>query len=287
MVGSIWSADRRSAQNPPGSQSLLTAMRAIGRLGVDVTPGARVSALALAFGIGMAGLAVPALAQQGSNVQAEQNRSLGQRVFSRGLPQVARYVSASNEMFTLDITGARPLIQYEGSDQIFLLRAHAAPRGDVVYRNEAGETVLRISRDGGLTAYTESAPAGSPVFYFGEAQRLRPQGLSPAQLSVHLTRQSRVAGLALERNVFFVVANTAGSELIIAETATLAANTLAAMALTSSREAARAVRRVEIIEGARPDAAFANGVLRLIVRPDRGAAGRPSSTRIQQVIEAG
>lgn len=262
-------------------------MQAMERRGAGVTPSARVSALALALGLGLSGLAVPAVAQQGSNIQAEQNRSLGQRVFSRGLPPVARYVSASNEMFTLDITGARPLIQYENSDRIFSLRAYAAPRSDVVYRNEAGETVLRISRDGGLTVYTENAPAGSPVFYFGEADRLRPQGLTPAQLGVHLVRQSRVAGLALERNVFFDVTNSPGSEIIVAETATLAANTLAAMARSSSRDAARAVRRVEIIEGNRPEAAFANGVLRLTVRPDRGAAGRPSSARIQQVIEAG
>ncbi len=260
-------------------------MRATRRLGADLTPGARASALAFGLALGLVGVAYPSLAQQGSNAQAEQSRSFGQRVFSRGLPPVARYVSASNEMFTLDITGARPLLQFENSERISSLRPQAAPRGDVVYRDESGETVLRISRDGGLTLYTENAPSGSPVFYFGAAERLRPQGLTPAQLSVHLTRQSRVAGLALERNVFFVVANNAGSEMAVADAATLAASTLVAMSRSASRDAARAVRRVEIVEGGRPTAAFANGVLRMVVRADRGPAGRPSSARIQQAIE--
>ncbi|WP_374275552.1 DUF4908 domain-containing protein [Brevundimonas sp.] len=248
-----------------------------------------VGALALAFAAALAvmGVAPATSAQQRSNVQAEQNRSIGQRVFSRGLPIIARYASASGEVFVLDRSGPRTLLRFEDEEEVFALRAQAAPRGDVVYRNDAGETVLRISREGGLTLYSDQSPSGSPVFSFGAGEPLELDQMSSAELAAHLGRQSRRANIALGRIVFFLAIELPrGSEATVADAATGAANVLIAMAANpASREAARSVRRVEILQGRRAGANLSGGTLRVFIDPGAGASGRPSSARLVAAIQ--
>ena len=268
-------------------------MQVVTGTGSATRPGAGASARALALiacavlTTSVTAVAAPAIAQQRSNVQAEQNRSIGQRVFSRGLPVIARYASAAGEVFTLDLSGPRSLLRFEGDDEVFTLRAQAAPRGDTVYRNDAGNAVLRISRDGGLTLYSERSPSGSPVFSFGAAEPLRPPLVTAIQLFQHLVNQSRLASRALQRSVFLDAADvSAGSEAVIAEAATVAVDALIRLARNESTRAhAVRVRRVEFVEGSRPSAGYADGTLRIVVQPDQGVAGRPSSARVMAAIQ--
>ena len=80
----------------------------------------------------------------------------------RSLPPSARYVAGTGQGFTLDVTGARPLLRFDRSTEIWVLRPTPAPRGDIIYRNDNGDQVLRVTPDGGVTLYTTAAPQGRP-----------------------------------------------------------------------------------------------------------------------------
>ena len=119
-----------------------------------------VIALAAAV-LSLAGAVTDASAQNRGNAQAEQSRSLlNRRPSAPALPPVGRYVADSGEGFILDRSGRHPLLRFDRRDETWVLRPSAAPRGDVIYRNDAGEQVLRGTPNGGMTVYTPRAPGG-------------------------------------------------------------------------------------------------------------------------------
>src|SRR5688500_18964728 len=73
-------------------------------------------------------------------------------------PPVARDVSQEGDAFVLDRSQPRPLLKFDDSPEVWALRPHPAPRGDVIYKNDLGEPVLRATRLGGLTLFTPSRP---------------------------------------------------------------------------------------------------------------------------------
>ena len=244
--------------------------------------------IAMAFGA-LASLPAPdAAAQARGNVQAEQNRSLHDRLYSRGLPQTGAYVTSSGVEFVLDRSGSRPLIRFGGSQEIWVLHPSSAPRGDVLYRNDAGDLVLRITRSGGLTLYTPSEPAGTPASLAGPASGLRSADLSMNQLAGYLLSQSLIAsnavGHLVELDVRLVSPDAYAT---LPDVVPVAVQALARMARSSNlREKATQVRIIQIVEGPRAAVAYRGGVLRITIDPDQGAAGRPSSARIVRTLAA-
>lgn len=226
-----------------------------------------------------------ALAQQRSNVHAEQGRNLNDRVFGRGLPTRGEY-SAGGHNFILDRSGARPLLRFERSNEIWALRPSPAPRGDVIYRNDAGEQMLRATRDGALTLYTDDQPGGAPASLVGSGQSVALPPISPMQLVTFLVRQSQVASQAAGRLISFDAQEISpGSEPMVAEAAAVAVEALVRLSRNNGlRGPAREIRLIVIIEGERPAAALSSGVLRVTIRPEQGPAGRPSSARIVSTL---
>src|SRR5690606_35599225 len=99
----------------------------------------------------MAGVGAPAFP-----VQAEQ-QSLVDRLGAQGrrnVTPVARFDCQAGPAFVLDQSGPRVLLRFEGAAEIWVLRPRAGPRGDVFYRNDVNEPVLRSTRLGGVTLYT-------------------------------------------------------------------------------------------------------------------------------------
>lgn len=244
--------------------------------------------IAMAFGA-VASLPVSdAAAQARGNVQAEQSRSLHDRLYSRGLPQTGAYVTSSGVEFVLDRSGSRPLIRFGGSQEIWVLHPSSAPRGDVLYRNDAGDLVLRITRSGGLTLYTPSEPAGSPASLTGPASGLRSADLSMNQLAGYLLSQSLIASNAVGHLVELDVRLVSpGAYASLPDVVPVVVQAIARMARSSNlRDKATQVRIIQIIEGPRAAVAYRSGVLRITIDPDQGAAGRPSSARIVRTLAA-
>ena len=70
-------------------------------------------------------------------------------------------------------------MKFEDSPEVWVLLAAARrPRGDMIYKNDLGEPVLRATRLGGVTVFTDQRPgAGRPALAgAGAPLRLAPWG---------------------------------------------------------------------------------------------------------------
>ncbi len=223
-----------------------------------------------------------AQAQTRGNAQAEQSRTLRDRATGPGAtPDSGRYVTDSGEAFILDRSGQRPLLRFDRRDETWVLRPTPAPRGDVVYRNDAGEQVLRVTPGGGLTIYTPRAPGGSPASFAGAGQSLSPPTLGPAQLFQLMTRRSHMVSQSLGRLVEINVDTNQNAEGLTVEALILSTDAILRIARSpTARESLNQLRRISIVQGPRASVVYARGELRITVSPNEGTAGRPSSLRV-------
>jgi len=226
-----------------------------------------------------------AAAQTRGNAQAEQSQALRNRgVPTRTLPATGRYVADSGEGFILDRSGQRPLLRFDRRDETWVLRPTAAPRGDVIYRNDAGQQLLRVTPSGGITVYTPQAPGGSPASLAGPGQSLVSPVLGPAQLWSLMARRSGMISQALGR---LVEINLDGqrSEALCVEALIVTTDAVIRIARSpTARQHLGALRSITITEGSRSAVSFSRGRLVVVVDPDEGMAGRPSSERVIRTI---
>lgn len=184
----------------------------------------------------------------------------------------------------LDASGPTP--------EIYQLVATRGPRGDVIYKNSEGDTLLRIAAYGGATVFWPGEARGvaasksfgddrplSLVFEDYDSAMRRAQGAS-AQLSV-----------VLGAPVFFDV--SAGRRAIGDNAAVLgdavltAAKGLALVAndQTGARAVSERISRVAFLPGAAADVGLNGSVLEIIYVPGEGINGRPSSAKVASYLE--
>jgi len=226
------------------------------------------------------------LAQERGNAQAEQSQTLRNRgVPSRGAPPVGRYVSESGEAFTLDRSGQRPLLRFDRRDETWVLRATAAPRGDVIYRNDAGQQILRVTPGGGMTVFTSRAPGGSPASFTGPGETLAPPSLGPAQLFQLMARRSAMLSQNMGRLIEINVDTDEEAEGLTVEALILSTDAVLRIARSpTSRASLSQLRRIVIVQGGSAAVSYARGELRIVVAPTQGVAGRPSSARVIRAL---
>src|SRR5512143_1146081 len=97
-------------------------------------------------------------------------------------PPIARYVSEDGDVFTLDRTQSKPLLKFDNSYEVWALQAQPAPRGDTIYKNDLGEPVLRATRLGGITVFTDQRPGGSAAALEGPGTPWRLAIMGPQAL---------------------------------------------------------------------------------------------------------
>lgn len=225
-----------------------------------------------------AGFAGPAVAQEG----------LRQGLFGKhggsgrtAAPPVARYVSEDGQAFVLDRTQGRPLLKFEDSPEVWALQPAPAPRGDVIYKNDLGEPVLRATRLGGVTLFTDARPAGAAAALAGDGPPLRLAPLGPQALLERLAQASLRASRAARRTILFEAEATPASSALIADAATVTSVAIARMARRKDGRALLArFGKVRLVEGRKAEAVIDDAVLKITVAPAQGLAGRPSSERI-------
>ena len=197
-------------------------------------------------------------------------------------PPIARYVSEDGDVFTLDRTGPKPLLKFESSFEVWALQPQQGPRGDTIYKNDLGEPVLRATRLGGVTVFTDHRPDGEAAAFAGPGTPLRLAIMGPQALFERLAQASFRASHAVRRLVPFEAEATPASSALIADAALV---TSEAMVRMSKRSASRRfldhILKVKLVEGQRADCDLGgDGVLQVTVSPPQGQAGRPSSDRI-------
>ena len=198
-------------------------------------------------------VAPQAQAQVRGNAQAEQSQALrGRRPVPPTLPPVGRYVADSGEGFILDRSGRHPLLRFERRDETWVLRPSAAPRGDVIYRNDAGEQVLRVTPSGGMTVYTPRAPGGSPASFSGAGPSLTPPVLGPHLLFRLMAQRSHMVSQAVGGRLVEVNVNVDQSEALCVEAMIVATEAVIRIARSpTARQYVSDLRSITIIEGSR------------------------------------
>ena len=233
-------------------------------------------------------IASQAQAQDRGNAQAEQSQALRSRgAPPRTPPPTGRYVTDSGEAFILDRSGHRPLLRFDRRDETWVLRPSAAPRGDVIYRNDAGDQLLRVTPSGGMTVYTRRAPGGSPASFSGPGESLSPPVLGPVQVWNLMARRSAMLSRALGRLIEISVETDGEAEGLAVEALILSTDAVLRIARSpTARSSLDQLRSISIVDGPRASVTYARGELQIVVAPTQGVAGRPSSARVIQAFLA-
>jgi hypothetical protein len=267
-----------SVQKAPHSARISTGMR-----GLRPAIAALACGLTAALAVGQAAVGRPLnLADALFGPQAAHD---AQRV-----PQVARYVDeAGAAAFVLDRSTPITMLRFEDSPEIWVLTAQPGPRGDVIYKNDMGEPMLRATRLGGMTLFTAAHPGGAAAAMAGEAPALHPAAiLTPNALLQRLAQASAHASRAAQRLVVFDAPDvTPQSASLVADAATVAAEAIEGMARDpAGRRLLAKFNKVMLVAGRKTQASLDQGVLRIVIAPPAvgglraDVLGRPSSRRI-------
>lgn len=204
-----------------------------------------------------------------------------------GGPPVARYVSEDGDSFVLDLSQVRPLLKFEDSPEVWALQAHPAPRGDVIYKNDVGQPVLRATRLGGVTIFTSHRPEGEAAALAGGGAPLRLAPLGPQALLERLGQASLRASRAAKHVILFDAEASPASSALIADAALVASVAVTQLAeRPHTRYRLDDLKRVYLEQGKRVTATLERGTLKITVTPSLGVAGRPSSGRISAAMAA-
>jgi hypothetical protein len=206
-------------------------------------------------------------------------------------PAVARYqIEDGGASFVLDAAPGKPaFLKFEGSGEIWALRPTAGPRGDVIYKNDMDEPVLRATRLGGVTLFTPDQPEGMPAALLGQAQPPRMAlDIGPEALwNIFVQASARASHIAEHLVVFEGPQDiTAASAPVFADAAILTSQAFLKVGSKSKAGKTLVARfvKVEFNAGRDASASTRGQVIRITVCPDQGVAGRPSSQRIASVI---
>ena len=245
----------------------------------------RATALGCALALGAVG-ATPAWAGP---------ESLSERLFGQhphdgreaSTPPVARYVTEDGDAFTLDRSQPKPLLKFESSFEVWALAPQMGPRGDIIYKNDLGEVLLRATRLGGVTVFTGDQPSGEAAALAGPGSPLKLAIMGPQALGERLLQASARASRAARRLIPFEAEATPTSSALIADAALVTSEAVVRMSRRAdARRLLERILKVRILEGRRPQAQVAQGVLDVTVAPPQGLAGRPSSDLIVRVAES-
>jgi len=201
-----------------------------------------------------------------------------------------RYVPSEGETFFVDRgTSGALLLRFGDSPEVWALKPVSGPRGDIIYKDDAGEDVLRATRLGGLTLFTSERPGGAPAAYAGDGPSLRPAAVSGANgLFQTLVQSSIRASRAAQHLIVFEAPDltprdtTAAASAMLADAAGVTAEAFTRLAGRgpAGRTVVAKVARVQFQTGREAQAKSSGTVVTITVSPDKGFAGRPSSARI-------
>ena len=178
------------------------------------------------------------------------------------------------------------------AEEIHLVTPSRASRGDIIWRNAEGEMLLRVAAYGGVTIFWPGEARGQAASKsFGEDPAL---ALDPADLATARRRAQRATALVSARTGAPIVfdigepdADADGGARVLADAVVRAAKGVSAVAddPTGARVIAARLKRVAFEIGRPPDVFVRKDALVVIYDPTADIHGRPSSARIERLLE--
>ncbi len=202
-----------------------------------------------------------------------------------GQPLTARYQMDEGGAFVFDRSTVKPLLKFDDDPEIWALEPAPGPRGDVIYRNDVGEPMVRATRLGGMTVFTLKRPDGSAAAFDGASPPLHVPSLSPQALFRSFYQASLRTSRAAGHQIGFETKQDAdaATAAYLADAATVASEALADIASRPGGKASLGhVTDVVVAQGSKPGAALQKGVLTVTIVSSQGVFGRPSSRRIER-----
>lgn len=217
--------------------------------------------------------------------------------------RLGRYRADTGDTFVLEVTARGPAyLKYDDSGEVWVLDPTTGPRGDTIYKNDVGQPMLRATRLGGLTVFTQDQPSGVAAALDGAAADLHNMISGPIAILHALVQASARASLAAGRRIDFEAGCTArgrehaacpadadlipGSEGVFADAANLTAQAFMRVDRMGrvGHDALARYDRVALLNGHPPSVSVVGDEVRIVVTPELGFAGRPSSQRISEVL---
>ena len=203
---------------------------------------------------------------------------------------VARYVMDAGGDFIFDRTTSHPLLKFDDSPEVWALTVTHGPRGDLIYWNDLGQPLLRMTKFGGITVFTPKRPEGSAAAVAAPASSVAPLRLAtvgPIGLYQHLALASARSGRAAQHAIAFTAIEAdASSDGLMADAAIVASEAMIDLAVRpKGRALLKHIGRVTIIRGPDAGASLGEGGVVITVAPAEGVSGRPSSLRIEQALK--
>lgn len=185
------------------------------------------------------------------------------------------YVTPDGAGFVFQRDGAQALLRFDGDAEILALAAAPGPRGDELYKTDTGAIMVRVTALGGIIVFRDG-DLGAPASSDASAAPIEPPAYVPPKLlRAQLATLARRYAAARGRTIRIQAPAEGGGLAVDA----------AELALKALDRAERDIEIVEITIAARPDVELAaGGVLRIMIAPELGYAGRPSSAAIAQVL---
>jgi hypothetical protein len=215
--------------------------------------------------------------------------TLGRSDQMHSIPATARFSTDEGGWFILDRSHRPALLRFESDpDVVWVVSPSRGPRGDILFKDDVGDVLLRVTKLGGVTVFTDRRPTGAAATLEGKAQPIHalPVGLST------LFQRMALASARCTRVTHHLVAfdapdADARSAPALASAAILSMNAVVSAAGHAQGRATEThLGRVMLIRGPRSGATLQRGTLTIVVNPGDGFSGLPSSARIAQVIEA-
>ncbi len=247
----------------------------------------------MAWGGLLAGLAAAVVGGPAAAQPASLRDHLFGRPDERGFstPTVARFQPDDGSPFVLDRSAGREVfMKFETSPEIWALEPTPGPRGDIIYKNDMGQPMLRATRLGGLTLFTPERPDGVAAAFAGQAGFLHPPTIvTPGALLQVLAQASERAARAAHHPISFEVEADdvpLAAVALIADAAIVASEAFVEVAARGDRGRRQLdkLSKVRIGAGPKPTVQASAGSVRVFVDPELGLAGRPSSLRIAAAI---
>lgn len=206
----------------------------------------------------------------------------------RPMPAVARFRLDGGDGFVLERGSGAALLKFEDSSEVWALTATAGPRGDTIFKNDVGDPVLRMTRLGGMTLFTDDQPEGMPAAIAGVASTVRPAtSIGPDALLRTLAQSSVRASRAAQHLIIFDAPKVKeNNDWLFADAASIASEAFVRLCsqLPDGRALASRFARVVFLTGGAAEAETQGSVVQITIAPSKGVAGRPSSERIFLVL---
>lgn len=191
----------------------------------------------------------------------------------------------TGEFFIFDRSGDAALLRERDApdSEVLVLYPDRAPGGGTAFITDTGREVIRLTGLGGATYFPSSAPDGVIADFASPAGALAPPPRSPTEVRNRAEELAAEMAAALDRSISVQYAPAPRAGLGVQHD-TLQMIAFAFDAVRAERRRLRGVEHVRIELGEAPAAYRQDSALVVVIAPELGYAGRPSSAFIGQAL---